>query len=329
MSSQKPHPFLPLELIHYIIDFIPLAGDNAKIAYEPSHSITKTLLSLTRTSRTIYPAARRLLYTHCLYIDSPWRLQRLLSSLSAYIGDPAGSHPPPNLESEPSTIQHETSLYLSPFPDDTINDLHTAQAVNDLLTILAPTLHRLVIDIPLRSLYPEDDSRGIRRILRDGFVQLTSLEMFCSARDELFLSCSAEWPTDQSEENVWSLWPNLKTLALYNCDLVSAKFWRDIGKIKKLETLILTRADSVQDVDFKAEWNRGESTHRSWTMWFVDVDGGHGIPETVEEPKEGDKARVKIERVPTSYYGDEDVIELCQDWVKRLVLRHVNVFHRG
>jgi hypothetical protein len=329
MSSQKPRPFLPLELIHYIIDFIPLAGDNAKIAYEPSHSITKTLLALTRTSRTIYHAARRLLYTHCLYIDSPRRLQRLLISLSAYIGDPAVSHPPPFLESEPSTIQHETSLYLSPFPEDTINDLSTAQAVYDLLTILAPSLRRLVIDIPLQSLYPEDDGRGIRRILRDGFAQLTSLEMFCSARDELFLSCSAEWPIDQSEENVWSLWPNLKTLALYNCDLDSEKFWSDISKTKNLETLVLTRADSVQDFDFKAEWKRGGNQHQSLTMWFVDVDGGHGIPETVEEPKEGDKVRIKTEFVPTSYYGDEDVIELCQGWVKRSVLREWSVFQRG
>ncbi|PMD17761.1 hypothetical protein NA56DRAFT_265684 [Hyaloscypha hepaticicola] len=326
MYSQKPYPFLPLELIHYIIDFIPLAGDKAKIAYEPSHSITKTLLALTRTSRTIYPAARKLLYTHCLYIDSPWRIQRLLISLLAYIDDPGGSHPLPSLESEPSAIQHETSLYLSPFPEDTIDDFSTAQAVYGLLTILAPTLHRLVIDIPLRSLYPEDDGLGIRRILRDGFAQLTSLEMFCSARDELFLNCSAEWPIDRSEENVWSLWPNLKTLALYNCDLDSEKFWRDIGKMKKLETLVLTRADSMRDFDFKTEWNRGGNQHQSLTVWFVDVDGGHGIPETVEEPKEGDKVRIKVECVPTSYYGDEDVIELCQDWVKRSVLREWSVF---
>jgi hypothetical protein len=329
MSTQRSHPFLPLELIHCIIDFIPLAGDNAKIAYEPSHSITKTLLALTSTSRTIYPAARRLLYTHCLYIDSPWRLQRLLISLSAYIGGPAGSHPRSFLESEPPTIHHGTSLYLCPFPEDTINDLSTAQAVYDLLTILAPTLHRLVIDIPLRSLYPAQDSQGIRRLLRNGFAQLTSLEMFCSTRDELFLSCSISWPIYPIEVNVWSLWPNLKTLALYNCDLSSQRFWGDMGKMKKLEILVLTRADSVQDVDLKAVWNEIGNEHQSVTMWFVDVDGGHGIPETVKEPKEDDKVRIKIECVPTSYYGDEDVIELCQDWVKRLALRDWSGFQRG
>ncbi len=128
---------------------------------------------------------------------------------------------------------------------------------------------------------------------------------------------------------MWSLWPDLKTLALYNCDLEAEQFWRDIGKMAKLETLVFTRADSVQDFDFKAEWNRGGNQHQSLSMWFVDVDGGHGIPETVEEPKEGDKVKIKIECVPTSYYGDEDVIELCQDWVKRSVLREWSVFQRG
>ena len=56
-------------------------------------------------------------------------------------------------------------------------------------------------------------------------------------------------------------------------------------------------------------------------MWFVDVDGPWGIPETIEEPEEGDKVKIMVGRVPTSYYGDEDVIELCQNWIKRLALK--------
>lgn len=126
---------------------------------------------------------------------------------------------------------------------------------------------------------------------------------------------------------MWSLWPKLKVLALYNCDVdpvrsVTSPFWRDLAMLKDLEILVLTRCDGVQDVDFKAEWNaRCEKGSRGLDVVFVDVDGGRGILETVEEPREGDKVAVMVGRVPTSYYGDEDIIELCQDWIKRAVLR--------
>jgi hypothetical protein len=154
---------------------MPPASDTAKIAYEPSHILTRTLLALTLTSRIISPTTRRLLYTHCLYVDSPRRLRCLLSSLPAYTADPAAPQSLPPIESKPSTIQHETPPLPRPFLNDTINDLPTAQAVHHILSLLASTLRRLVIDIPVRSLYPKDDTLGIRRILKKVFTQLTSL----------------------------------------------------------------------------------------------------------------------------------------------------------
>jgi hypothetical protein len=125
---------------------------------------------------------------------------------------------------------------------------------------------------------------------------------------------------------VWSLWPKLKVLALYNCDLhietAQPRLWRDLAVLKNLETLILTRCDGVQEVNFKVEWNRWcGNGGGALDVIFVDVDGERGIPETIEEPREGDKVTVKAGRVPTSYYGGEDIIELCQDWIKRSVLR--------
>jgi hypothetical protein len=89
MLTKNPQPFLLPDLILYVIDFIPPASDTAKIAYEPSHNLTRTLLAPTPTSRIIYPTARRLLYTHCLYVGSPRRLRCLLSSFPAYAVDPA------------------------------------------------------------------------------------------------------------------------------------------------------------------------------------------------------------------------------------------------
>jgi hypothetical protein len=324
MLTKNLQPFLPPDLVLYVIDFIPPASNTAKIAYEPSHILTRTLLALTLTSRTIYPTARRLLYTHCLYVDSPRRLRCLLSSLSAYAADPAAPQSLPPIESKPSTVQHETSLYLAPFLNDTINDLPTAQAVHHLLSLLAPTLCRLVIDIPVRSLCPEDDTLGIRRILKKAFTQLTSLELFCSARYQLLL----DYLEDDigsfkgfEKANVWPLWPRLRTLALYNCDLSSERLWLGLSITERLETLVLTRADGVREVDFRSEWIARGNGDRSLTVWFVDVDGGRGIPETIKEQEEGDKVKIMVGRVPTSYYGDEDVIELCQNWIKRLALK--------
>lgn len=120
---------------------------------------------------------------------------------------------------------------------------------------------------------------------------------------------------------MWSFWPKLKTLALYNCDLHSERFWQDLAVTKQLETLVLTRCDGVQDVNFKREWIGCGNAEKGVKVVFVDVDGEQGLPETVEEEREGEKVRVMRARVPTSYYGDEDIIELCQDWIKRSVLR--------
>ncbi|KAE9362841.1 hypothetical protein N431DRAFT_357997 [Stipitochalara longipes BDJ] len=319
MSDETSQPFLPADIILCIIDFVVPSNTNGPLAYEASHTITKTLLALTRTARIIYPAARRLLYTHCLYIDSPRRLRCVIESLTAYFADTSTAQL--SLTRTHSTALHATSLYLSPFLNDTIEELPTAQDVYNLLTILGPILRHLVIDMPLRSLYPEDDDLGIRRILHDSFAPLTSVELFCSARDELFLSYDKDWHTYRTRVNVWSLWPKLKTLALYNCDLTSETFWRDIGALDILETLVLTRADGVREVDLRREWSRCGKGDKKLTVWFVDVDGGHGIPETIEEPKEGDKITIKVGCVPTSYYGDEDEIDLCQNWIKRAALK--------
>jgi hypothetical protein len=128
-----------------------------------------------------------------------------------------------------------------------------------------------------------------------------------------------DWFPSEVKMKKWDLWPKLRLLALYNCDLTSEVFWRDISTLDKLETLVLTRADGVREVDLRREWRRC-GRGRELTMWFVDVDGGYGVPETVEW-REGDKLTIRVGCVPTSYYGDEDEIELCQDWIKRAAMK--------
>jgi hypothetical protein len=338
MVTNIAKPFLPPDLILYVVDFVVPPLIDTKVAYEHEHVITRTLLALTLTSRLIYPVARRLPYNHCLYIDSPYRLHALLDSLSAYSPGSFALRPP---LTPFSAHIHPTSLYLSPYVETIPSaDYRTEESISDLLSLIAPSLRRLVIDMPLRRLvvemplrhlFFEMHSLHVRQLLHNAFAKLTSLELFCSARDDLFLVSAVEQSIFAQEPRVlspWSCWRKLKTLALYNIDLSSAAFWHDLVAMDNLQTLVLTRADSVQEVDFRNKWIECGNGHKSLTVWFVDIDGGRGIPERIEESKEGDKVTIKIGRVPTSYYGDEDEIELCQDWIKRSALRGEDGFQK-
>lgn len=83
MSSQSPPrsvPRLPNEIILDIMESLIPTGHKA-IAIPASDPITKTLLALVRTSSITRPTALRLLYTHCLYIDSSRRLDGLTKAL--------------------------------------------------------------------------------------------------------------------------------------------------------------------------------------------------------------------------------------------------------
>jgi hypothetical protein len=104
-----------------------------------------------------------------------------------------------------------------------------------------------VIDIPLRSLRPEYDTNNVRPLLRAAFQEFVGLEEFVSTRDELYLDVIE----DTSEHPaVWSTWPNLKRLALYNVDVSSIRFLKDIQQCRQLTHLVLTRAGGFTESIF-------------------------------------------------------------------------------
>jgi len=312
MSNNSSQPFLPLELILYIIDFVA-PSPPYPIVLPPSHPTTRTLISLLFTSRSIYPAARRLLYTYSLYISTPTALLTLYLTLSTPQNTPL--------------LTHINSLYLSPFATSLDEDVPTTQTLSSLLHLFAPTLRRLVIDIPLRSLYPDDDHTRLRPLLRDAFSALTSLELFCSVQDELYLD-TVLYPLSLNQVPVWSLWPKLKTLALYNQDVRMDKFWAGLGKLKYLEAVVLTRSDGLEDLDFRREWEKhcgGDKNARDANFVFVNIQTHHRLRGGLAYSEEKGKVGVWEVNVPTSYYGDDDAIELCQNWVRRKMLGGENV----
>lgn len=310
MSTSNSEPFLPPELILSIIECLIPSG-TTPIALPSSHPTTRTLLSLARTSSITYPTACRLLYTHCLWIDNPSRLQLLKDSLTA--SPSTNNHA---RLSEP-ILEHITSLYLS---YTAIEDPAPALNLLTLFTHLAPSLRRLVVDMPFRN-FDFGDKFNTQSILRRGFSQLTALEEFCSVRDELYLDLFNS-ENQSSERWRWSVWPKLRILALYNKDVGAEGFWEDVGKLGGLETLVFTRADGLEEVDMKVEWRRscGDEKRRLEVL-LVNVESQHRVPVGKANWKDGDKVKVREANVPTSYYGDEDPIVLCQEWVKRRMLR--------
>ncbi|KAH8821393.1 hypothetical protein F5884DRAFT_767641 [Xylogone sp. PMI_703] len=306
---------LPPDLILYILDFIPLTATPV-IALPASHEITKTLLALTVTSRLTHLPALRLLYTRCMFIDSQSRLDTLVRTITTTL----------DRVHSPRVLDLITSVYLAPFPEHNPGP-HTATAIGNLLStlleIISRTLKRLVIDMPLRTLFWHPFPKLINT-----FSQLTSLEIFCSVRDELYLGSLDDSFTWNPDVPIWSSWTQLETLVLYNVDTGRSDFWDGIRKLTRLKHLVLTRADGLYEVDFRREvsaWTsaRGKGQEGDIDLLnivLVNVESQQAPLRNNVKQKE-DRFIVRQVNVPTSYYGDEDPIEICQEWVKRRILK--------
>lgn len=342
-------PKLPLELIFHVID--SLLPEDPRAVLQPSGSTTKTLLSLTRVCRAIYPVASNHLRQHCVYIDNDRRLRDLIWCVELARGVSPTSdcrhhdHAAPVPPSLPPGIALRpiTSLYLAPFRD-TIDNQPTAIWIRELFCLVHPTLKRLVIDIPLRSLYPADDHLDVRKTLREAFSLLTNLEEFVSVRDELYLDLlEPEWRTER-EMAVWRLWPRLRRLALYNV-AADEIFWANVREMVDLNTVILTRADDLETVCIKkhclgagsmsapagedgiAHEAEAGSTPAMRPLKVVLVNISNQQPNYLAGRWNWDQidpenvVKVMLYDVPTSFYGDETPWTLCQQWVKTAALR--------
>lgn len=336
-------PKLPLELIFSIIT--SLLGDS-QIIQNPSHSSTKALLSWTLVCRATYTVATNHLREQCLFIDNDRRLRDLIHTVEStkhrvqgYSG--AGTDIPGSLTIQPgSSLRPISSLYLSPF-GNTLDNQPTAIWIRELFCLVHPTLRRLVIDMPLRSLYPADDHLNVRKTLREGFSLLTELEEFTSVRDELYLDIlEPEWRTER-ETAVWIMWPKLRRLALYNVD-ADERFWKSVRNMGELDTVVLTRADGLESTCMKSEYfgtasgvgtsedignAAGEESTPPRPLKVVIVNISSNQPNYLAGRWKWDKVdpnnvmRVMTYDVPTSFYGDENPIYLCQHWVKTAALR--------
>ncbi|RJE27604.1 hypothetical protein PHISCL_00029 [Aspergillus sclerotialis] len=313
--------FLPPEVILHIINC--LIPSPHPVVFPPSDPVTHTLLSLTLVSRFTLTAARKLLIKHCLYIDCTRRFNEITSLKR-------------KSEINPITVS-PIGLFLAPYPGAIDESPKIATDIRFLLPSIKNTLTRLVIDIPLRSLYPEDDEISVRPKLRAAFLELIALEEFCSAQDELYLATD---PDGSSEPGVWSFWPRLKRLALYNPDVAHIGFLEGLKKCPKLTHLILTRSDGLVNFpDFyfehpgltrlervtivnsvRARFDKDQLVRTPGTF-LGEIELAFRANNSVanaasdEEPCFGPFCTYF--QVPASLNEEKDDIELCQDWVCR------------
>lgn len=313
---------LPLELI---FDIIASLVRDTRTILRASHPTTKTLLAFALVCRATYPAAANLLRRHCVYIDNDRRLRALIYSVE---------------HANTTKLWPITSLFLAPFRNHKLDDQPTAIWVRELFCLVHPHLRRLVIDMPLRSLYPASDHLDVRKTLRSAFSLLTCLEEFVSVCDELYLDIlEPEWQQagPGREVDVWSLWPRLRRLALYNVD-ADGRFWKTVRRLEALETVVLTRADGLDQVCIKTEYlgvetaaadaNTSEAPNispRPLKVVLVNVESDHPGQLAGQwnwnKTDPGNAVHVFEYNVPTSFYGDENQVELCQAWVKAAAVR--------
>ncbi|KAI9041814.1 uncharacterized protein KD926_006358 [Aspergillus affinis] len=318
-------PRLPNELIIHVIRC--LIPPSPPVAFPSGHIVTRTLVSLILASRLTRAVAIRLLFRHCLYLDSGKRLHELIQTDKNWVRDDnTGGH---------GALRQSQSLFLRPFPADTLEEPQIVKEVDQVSLALANTLRRLVIDMPLRLLYPEEDHSGLRRILRHAFGRLTALEEFCSVRDELFCDTLETWsePDAASEPEVWSGWPRLRCLALYN-PCINDAFVRALQRCPSLTHLALTRSDGLTE-PLSLSSSRGLALPSLQRVIVINTCQGHRVEWERREPgwetsiwarllpSHTSPSAPSSQNPPQLVYafvsvprnrGDED-IELCQEWV--------------
>lgn len=205
---------LPLELIILIINF--LIPPNPPIAFPASDPVTKTLLSLTRVSKSISKVAKGLLLKHCLYIDRGDRL-RILSLRNR------GRILTPN-------------LILSLCKDDWEDEPLIAWFF--IFTSLSMSMRSSLTRFVLCTGDMWVCSNGVKLhewLLRRALARLTKIEDFCSI--DCDIRCIPE--SLQSGTETAPRWINLRRLALAQSELACDKFVETLSQLPNLTHLVL------------------------------------------------------------------------------------------
>ncbi|CAA9964588.1 hypothetical protein PTMSG1_07947 [Pyrenophora teres f. maculata] len=311
MHGQPVFGTLPPELFLVVLDQLVGTRDSQQpVAYEPSNAITKTLHALTLVSRSTYLVASKYLYSNCLYLDSC----KSYACFRRTLGLNLGYHPQAleygesgrndRLFAQASIPRYITSLFASPAevqgqksPERT--PLVRLPQVIDLCSTIGTTLKRLALDlspvyVPLSEaicISPHVSQNNI-------FIHMLALEELIISYDVLDYF---RYPP-----------PNLKRLAVTTQSVrnLEVDFCLSISSLRMFVFMRPPRLKAEHiDTVFKAY--KGTSLD----VVLVDVNSNHKTPTGTRNWNDEDTVRIWEADVPVSFYGDDDDVVLCDNWI--------------
>ena len=304
---QTAFSIIPLELFLNVLDELVGTRDGLQpVAYESSNAITKTLRTLTLVSRDVYTIASKYLYSYCLYLDNCTNYTRLRRTLGLNLG----YHPQALRYGEPGRNdvlfadipRYITSAFISPLRTDKDGDatpMVRLPQVIDLCKIIGLTLKRLALDLqPIYAVASEVEIVRPHLSENNIFLHMPHLEELISSYNVLEYFPYAP--------------PNLKRLAITFQELKDAQV-DFCFSTSSLQTLVFLRPPELlaADIDIIFSSYKGKSLD----VILVDVNSNHRTPIGTRTWKENDNVRIWEIDVPTSFYGDEDELILCDNYI--------------
>lgn len=188
----------------------------------------------------------RLLYSHCIYIDSFTRLDAFEEALLRLglrtLESSTLESEFPERDFHIPLLKYITSLYIGPFSADEkyLDNIHQIESICNILDLLAHKVKRLVVSIRRQNPYAAFIEDKEFDPLRETFARLTSLEVFCSEDNDFWMrGIEGNQLANLGVFAALSVWPKLRVLALGRTDPLFEHVWKWLGKIEGLETLVL------------------------------------------------------------------------------------------
>lgn len=308
-----PCATLPPEVILNVLDQLVGTPFGEQPIFDAASPVTRTLRSLTFTSRKMHAVASRYLYRHCLYLDDYIRYSCFRRTLgielgSNYLQSLAYGQAWRNEElwHNANVSRHIQLAFISPMRTFDEKAKYTRETplvrlpqVIDLCNAIGTTLKKLVLNmLPVYS--PHIDVEKVRFTQKETniFLGMTNLE-------ELIISYNVP-------DYFRSPPPNIKRLAITKQDL------HDIAMhfcftMSSLQTLVLLRPMelSAADIDRLFSAYKGHSLD----IVLVDVNSNHRTPKDARDWTSADTVRIWEADVPTSFYGDDDDLTLSDNWI--------------
>ncbi|KAJ4345817.1 uncharacterized protein N0V89_011952 [Didymosphaeria variabile] len=299
---------LPVELFLNVLDQLVGTRDGrVPVAYSPSHSATKALRALTLVSRTVYLCASRYLYASCLYLNDVTRHSYFRRTLGLDLGNhplaleygQAGRNE--ELFREADIQRHLVSLFISPARSERCGrtpPIRLPQVIDVCLTV-GSTLKRLAID--LNPVYVPASEQMVMKPYCSShniFLHMPNLEELICSYDT---SDYFRYPP-----------PNLKRLAMTANDIEPAHL-DFYFMVSSLETLFILRPKILLARHIDELFNRYNGRHID--IVFVDVNDNHLTPKYTRDWTPEDRVTIWEADVPKSFYGDDDDLILCDNWI--------------